>query len=120
MAELTVLVPLGGRQIEMRKPSDGSLVVLARTFRGLPKIENVNELSDEQRDRVIRNLGTLGQVVEAMIVKDDDKDWLDDVMISGEVSAEDVFGVIAIAGEKFNGASTGPAKKAAAPVRRRR
>ena len=31
MAELTVLVPLGGRDVEMRKPTEGSLVVLART-----------------------------------------------------------------------------------------
>lgn len=118
MAELTVLVELGGREVEMRKPTDGSLVVLARVFRGLPKIENVAELSDEQRDRVIRNLGTLGRVVEGMIVKEDDKDWLDEAMIDGEVTAEDVFATIAAAGEKFNGSAT-PAKKAAS-VRRRR
>jgi hypothetical protein len=118
MAELTVMVELGGRQVEMRKPTEGSLVVLARTFRGLPKIENADELTDEQRERLIRNLGMLGKIVEGMIVKDDDKDWLDDAMIDGDVSAEDVFGVIRVAGEKLNGTAT-PAKKAA-PVRRRR
>ncbi len=118
MSELTALVELGDRTVEMRKPSDGALVVLARVFRGLPKIENDVEMSEEQRDRVVRNLGTLGQVVEAMIVKEADKDWLDDVMISGEVSAEDVFTAIRVAGEKLNGTTT--AKKAPAPVRRRR
>jgi hypothetical protein len=117
MAELTVMVKLGDRQVEVRRPTDGSLVVLARTFRGLPKIENVDELTDEQRNRLIRNLGTLGKVVEGMIVKDDDKDWLEDVMIDGEVTAEQVFAVITEAGQKFNGQSA-PAKKAA-PVRRR-
>jgi hypothetical protein len=118
VSELTVMVELGDRQIEMRKPTDGALVVLARTFRGLPKIENVEEMSDELRDRMIRNLGTLGKIVEGMIVRDADKDWLDDAMIDGTVTAEDVFGVIRVAGEKFNGAAA-PAKKAA-PVRRRR
>jgi hypothetical protein len=118
VSELTVLVDLGGRQVEMRKPTDGALVVLARTFRGLPKIENVDELTDDQRERLIRNLGTLGKIVEGMVVQDADKDWLDDAMIDGDVSAEDVFGVIREAAEKFNG--TAPAKKAAAPVRRRR
>lgn len=118
MAELTVSVELGGRQVEMRKPTDGSLVVLARTFRGLPKIENVAELSDEQRDRLIRNLGTLGKIVDGMIVKAVDREWLEDAMIDGDVSAEAVFEVIKKAGEKFNGAAA-PAKKAA-PVRRRR
>lgn len=119
MTEQTVMVPLGGRDIEMRKPTDGSLVVLAKVFRGIPKIENVAGLSDEQRDRLIRNLGILGKVVEAMIVTDDDKEWLDDAMLDGVVSAEDVFDVIRVAGEKFNG-TTAAAKKAAAPVRRRK
>lgn len=121
MAELTVLVPLGDREIEMRKPSDGSLVVLARITRALPndKIEN-DSLSDEARDKLIRNLGTVGRVIEQMIVKEDDLDWLDDVMISGTVTTIDVFDSIRVAGEKFNGpnAAAGPAVKA--PVRRRR
>lgn len=112
------MVELGDRQIEMRKPTDGALVVLARTFRGLPKIENAEELPDDVRDRMIRNLGTLGKIVEGMIVKDDDKDWLDDAMVDGDVSAEDVFSVIRVAGEKFNG--TAVTAKAPAPVRRRR
>lgn len=121
MSELTVLVDLGGRKVEMRKPTDGALVVLARVSRGLPTamIENGDEIPAELRDRLIRNLGTLGKIVEGMIVKDGDKDWLDDAMIDGSVTAEDVFGVIKTAGEKFNG-SAAPAKKAAAPVRRRR
>lgn len=121
MSELTVLVPLGGRDVEMRKPTDGALVVLARVSRGLPtgKIENGDEMSQEQRDRLVRNLGTLGKVVEGMIVKDADKEWLDDAMIDGDVTAEEVFASIRIAGEKINGA-TGSAKKAVAPVRRRK
>lgn len=120
MSELTVLVPLGGRDVEMRKPTDGALVVLARISRALPtsKIEN-DVVSAEAREKLIRNLGTIGQVVDAMIVQDGDKDFLDESMIDGSVTAEDVFDSIRIAGEKFNGtAGTGPAKKAA-PVRRR-
>ena len=117
MSELTVLVELGGRQVEMRKPSDGSLVVLTRVYRSLPKIENDAELTDEQRDRLISNLGTLGKVVESMIVKDDDKDWLDDAMIDGSVSPQDVFAAIRTAAEKFNGQSVTPRKTAG--VRRR-
>ena len=119
MAELTVLVPIGDREIEMRKPTDGALVVLARTFRGLPKIENVDGLSDEQRERLVRNLGTLGKIVDEMIVQDADRDWVEDAMIEGVVTAEEMFGVIRKAGEKFNGQSE-PAKKAAPAVRRRR
>ncbi len=119
MSELTALVPMGGRNVEMRKPTDGALVVLARVGRGMPKIENVAELTDEQRDRLVNNLGTLGKVVEAMIVKEDDKAWLDDAMIDGDVTAEEVVDAIRVAGEKLNGTTT-TAKKAAAPVRRRR
>ena len=121
MAELTVLVPIGDRQVEMRKPSDGSMVVMARSFRTLPKIENVAEMTDDQRDAVVRSLGTLGLVVEQMIVNEADKDWLDLAMIDGSVSAEDLFVAVRVSGEKFNsgGGGSTPAKKTAA-VRRRR
>lgn len=119
MAELTVMVPVGmDRVVQMRKPTDGALVVLARVSRGMPKIENAEELPDALRERLVRNLGTLGQIIEQMIVTDDDKDWLDDAMITGEVTAEEVFEAIRVAGEKFNGQAA-PAKKAPAPVRRR-
>jgi len=117
MSELTAMVPLGDREVEMRAPTDGALVVMARVFKGLPKIENVEELSDEHRERLIRNLGTLGQVVDSMIVQEDDKDWLDDVMISGKVTAENVFDAVKAASEKINGANA--AKKPQAAVRRR-
>lgn len=114
------MVPLGGQDIEMRAPGDGALVVLARAFRNLPKIENVAELTEEHRERVVRNLGTLGKIVDSMVVNQDDKDWLEDAMIDGVVSAEDVFDCIRVAGEKLNGTSKAPAKKAATPVRRAR
>lgn len=117
MTELTAMVPLGGREIEMRAPAEGAMIVMARVFKGLPKIENVDELTDEHRDRLIRNLGILGQIVESMIVKDADKDWLDDVMIAGSVTAENVFDAVKVTAEKINGANA--AKKPQAAVRRR-
>jgi hypothetical protein len=116
MAELTVLVPLGDRQVEMRKLSDGALVVLSRTFRGIPKIENVDELTPEQQASLVRDLGTLGKIVDSMIVKPEDKDWLDDAMIEDKVTAEDVFDAIRVVGEKISGTTSNvpaPAKKAA-------
>lgn len=119
MPELTAMVPLGDREVEMRRPTDGALVVLARVNRGMPKIENVAELSDEHRDRLVRDLGTLGQIVDSMIVKEDDKDWLDGVMIDGSVTAADVVDSIRVAGEKLTTGVAAPAK-GPAPVRRRR
>ncbi|HEX5199333.1 MAG TPA: hypothetical protein VFW27_05275 [Actinoplanes sp.] len=119
MSELTVMVPLGDREVEMRAPSDGALVVLARAFRNLPKIKNAAEMGEAQREQVVRNLGTLGKIVDGMVVTEDDKLWLEDAMVDGVVSAEDVFDCIRVAGEKLNGTKA-PAKKAAAPVRRAR
>jgi hypothetical protein len=103
----------------MRKPSDGALVVLSRTFRGIPKIENVDELTSEQQASLVRNLGTLGKIVDSMIVKPEDKDWLDDAMIEDKVTAEDVFDAIRVVGEKISGTtSNGPAPAKKAAVRR--
>lgn len=121
MSELTVMVPLGDREVEMRAPTDGALVVLARAFRNLPKIKNAAEMDEAQREQVVRNLGTLGKIVDGMVVSEDDKLWLEDAMVDGVVSAEDVFDSIRVAGEKLNGTSKSPvAKKAATPVRRAR
>ena len=53
MAEVTALVPLGGRQVEMRKPSDGALVVLARIFKHTGKIENAEEMTDDERSTAV-------------------------------------------------------------------
>jgi len=123
MPELTVMVPLGGREVEMRKPTDGALVVLARISRTLPggKIEN-EEMSEATREKLIRNLGTMGQFVESMIVKGDDVDWLDESMIDGSISAEEMFDAVRVCGEKFGliGTPAGPAKKTAAVRRRAR
>lgn len=120
MSELTVMVPLGDREVEMRKPTDGALVVLARIGKTIPKSSaEAGKLPQAQMDKLVRNLGTIGGIVEAMLVQEDDRDWLDDVMVSGEVTAEQVFDSIRVAGEKFNGSGSaaGPVKKA--PVRRR-
>jgi len=126
VSELTVLVPLGGRQIEMRKPTEGALVVLSRVVRSLPKIENVaesditQEMREEMTAKLVRNMGTIGSIVDAMIVKDDDKEWLEEAMIDGSVPIEDVFDSIRIAGERFNGSGAPAGPKKAATVRRRK
>lgn len=121
MPEKTVMVPIGGRDVEMRAPTEAALVVMARVSRGLPKNMTAADAlaaDDAFRDRLVRNLGTLGQIVESMIVQDGDKDWLDDVMIDGSVTTEEVFDAIRVCGEKIN--ATGPAaKKATMSVRRR-
>jgi hypothetical protein len=120
VAEKTTMVPLGDREIEMRAPADAALVVMARVSRGLPKNMTAADAAaadDAFRERLIRNLGTLGKIVESMIVQDDDKDWLDDVMISGAVTTEQVFDAIRVCGEQLNGANA--PKKPQAAVRRR-
>lgn len=117
MAELTVLVPLGDREVEMRKPTDGAVVVLAKIFKRTGKIENADEMTDDERERAAKNMGTLGEIVDSMIVKEGDKDWLEEALIDGTVEPEAVFASIRIAGEKLNGGGAAPAKQAG-PVRR--
>jgi len=122
MAELTVLVPVGGREVEMRKPTDGALVVMARITRALPDGPPADgeAVTDEARDKLVRNLGTLAQIVDSIIVKDADRDWLDEALIGGTVSAEQIFDAIRVSALKLGeaGGTGGPAK-AAGPVRRR-
>jgi hypothetical protein len=122
MSELTALVPLGGRDVEMRKPTDGAVVVLAKIFKRTGKIENAEGMTDDERERALRNIGTLGDIIDSMIVKVTDRDWLEEALISGDVTPEAAFASIRVASEKLNGGA-GPAKKAQAvrraPVKRR-
>src|ERR1700744_2405899 len=97
MAELTVLVPLGGRDVEMRKPTEGALVVLATVSRALPDKVDA-DMPQAAIDKMVRNLGTLGKIVDSMVVQDADKDWLQDAMIAGDVSDEAGFDAIGGAG----------------------
>lgn len=119
MAGDTVLVPLMGRQVEMRKPSEGSIVVLARIARtaaGIPESDfDPAQLSEEQRAKIARDLGVLGRILDQMIVSDADKDWIDDLLIGGEASPEDVFGLVTGAAKAFADAvapAAGPVKAA--------
>jgi hypothetical protein len=113
MAEVTALVPLGDREIEMRKPSDGAVIVLAKIFKRTAKIENAGEMTDDERSRALRSIATLGDIVDSMIVKDDDRDWLEEALIEGSVEPEEAFVAIRIAAEKINGTSAAPKKTAA-------
>lgn len=114
--ELTKFVELAGRSIEVRKPNDGALVVLARISRGMPKDVNPAELSDVARASLVRKLGTIGTILESIIVRDEDRDWLDDVMVSGEVDTVEAFGLVTMTAKAFN-STTEDRPKAA--VRRR-
>lgn len=118
VAEKTVMVPLGDRQVEMRKPTDGAVIVLAKVFKRTGKIENAEGMTAEERDRALRNIGTLGDVIDSMIVKEADRDWLEEALIDGKVEPADTFAALRVAGEKLNG--SGPAAKKATPVRRAR
>ena len=119
MAEVTAMVPLGDREIEMRKPTDGAVIVLAKIFKRTSKIENAEEMTDDERARALKNIGVLGDIVDSMIVDKDDVEWLEEALIAGDVAPEEAFVAIRVATEKINGV-TAPAKKAPAPVRRRR
>lgn len=119
MAEVTAMVPLGDREIEMRKPTDGAVIVLAKIFKRTSKIENADEMTDDERARALKNIGVLGDIVDSMIVDPADVEWLEEALIAGDVAPEEAFVAIRVATEKINGVTT-PAKKAVAPVRRRR
>lgn len=117
VAEVTAMVPLGDREIEMRKPTDGAVIVLAKIFKRTAKIENAGEMTDQERERALKNIGVLGDIVDSMIVDPADVEWLEEALIAGTVAPEEAFVAIRVATEKING-TTAPAKKTA-PVRRR-
>jgi hypothetical protein len=121
MAEETVPIELAGRTMQVRKPSEGAIVVLTRLSRGLgamPTEGAGQDLTPEQRAKLLRSVGALGTVLDQMLVDSADQEWLDDALISGEVDPQEAFALIGRAAQAFN-IQAQPVAKAPAARRRR-
>lgn len=120
--EQTVLVAVGGRHIEMRKPTEGAILVLARVSKSMPESPaDPAQVSDAFRARVTRNLAAVAKIIDEMIVSDADRDWVEDSLIGGDLPPEQLLQGLVDCAKAFRDLEA-PTPKAGPPaaVRRRR
>ena len=80
----TVLVPA---MITMYAPDDGQYAVLLRVS------QQVGARGGDRVD-VARNIGLMYRILDSLFTNREDKSWIDEMMISGELSPTDALGLV--------------------------
>ena len=108
----TTMVEFGDRMIEVRRPSDGALLVMSRVARSLPGgVVDLSKITEEQKRKLMRDVGAAGAILDAMVVQEPDRNYLDDGMIDGTFEPADVFAIVSTAIGQLRGEqapTTGP------------
>lgn len=116
----TRLIACAGRTIEVRPMAEGTILVLARVTR--MRLDTPPELlTQEQRQRLLANIGYLGEILDSVIVSETDRDWLSTALIYGEIQPEQALEILRETAQAFNAEkapATGPKKTTARRVRR--
>lgn len=111
--EPTVLVVVGDRKVEMRRPTEGAVMVLALISKATPN----GVVSEAERAKATRHIANLAMIIDEMIVQDDDRDWLAAQLITGALKPEDAMQGLVDCAKAFREEQTEAKPKA--PVRRR-
>lgn len=85
----TQLVPLAGKQVEVRQPTDLQIMMLAREAKKITK-ESV------PGDQKIIAVGTILDIMEALIVKQEDLEHIQDLVVKGQFRLTDMMSMIAV------------------------
>lgn len=109
--EPTEFVTFLGREIEVRLPTAEQLVAWNST---LTKISGMDE-SNATMEEAMKAIGRVVRVLDSVVVKDVDKEWLEDGRIDGIVTVENSSQIVIDAIEKFK--LSAPTNRAARRVK---
>lgn len=89
---------VGEREIEFRPPSDGQLLILARMLRKMEGLaENWDDDDPEAPAKIrisITNASKLLDVIDSMVVKEADRDWLEQQILARELDLADLMSTL--------------------------
>lgn len=90
----TRIVPIKGRQVVVRQLRDAQMLLLMREAQLVQR-------EDVENSRKLVAIGRLMDVLESAIVQQEDRDYLTNLNVAGDLELGDLFGVIkAFAEEK--------------------
>lgn len=100
-----------GVEVRFRKPTSMQLAAWGRTERMLSAIgDGDGEMGDDELKKFSGLLDRLCRLVLALVETEDDKEWLDGLMVDGDLTDDDLLELVQMAlGREGDG---GPAKKA--------
>lgn len=119
--QATITVPLAGRDILFRAPIPGQLIILRRRLTRIQQEASATEDLDTQSKLAVQLIVDTLDVVESLIVNPEDQEFLEQAMMRGLVSHEQVIDVLNMKpGEPAKPGNARPAKKVANRVRTKR
>lgn len=83
----TRLVPVKGRNVVVRKLNDAQLLLLAREAR-------LAQREDTEKQRRLVAVGRLFDLLESAVVQEEDRDYLMDLTVAGDLELTDMMGFI--------------------------
>jgi hypothetical protein len=89
--EETRTVDIKGRKVEVHQLTDMQLMFMAREARKLQKMK-----PDADNGDTILSIGRVLDVLESAVVKQDDKDYLLDLTIAGNLKLNDMMQVLTV------------------------
>jgi len=82
-------VDIKGRDIQVKRPADAQLALLSREARLLDR-ENVDS------SRKMQAVGRMFDIFESWVVSDDDREYLVDLVVQGDLELGDLIGIISV------------------------
>lgn len=112
------LITFRGREIAVRFPTDGQLLVWQRSVQDIERSDSAAWDGEE----AMRAMGRAGRIIDSVIVSRSDREWIDDLTLDEGLSLADRAEIIQLTLEAFTDKTDGktPAKKAAPAKRARR
>jgi hypothetical protein len=105
-------VTFGGRDLTVSMPTPEQLAVWQRTARRMTGVDPATMTGEEAMKLLDRGL----KVIQSVLPNPDDRDWLEDELLDGNLTLEAAAGIVtaAVAAYRTNGGppKTGPVKKA--------
>lgn len=101
------VITFHGRQLVVRFPTPEQLLVWQRTV----KLLQAPETEGWDGEQVLRALERARKIIDSVLTEPRDRDWLDDEMLTNDLSLIDAAGIIQQTIEAFGDGKPAPAKK---------
>lgn len=107
----TQVVLVRGRSIVVRKILDTQMMLLAREAKILQR-------DDVDVDRQLSAVDRMFRILESAIVQPSDREFLEELMLDGELDLRELTSFVTIFGEQEDGAAKPKVRRGRAPVKR--
>lgn len=94
MSTETRTVSIKDREIEVSRVTETQFMLMGREMTRVKRVIESKDVGSEQVPGLLRSMGFVLDVIESRVVKQEDKDYLTDLMAQGELEFGDVLPLV--------------------------